>query len=97
MVANGLRDRVLNLIKEISPKVSILGVVDGAYSNHSFIWRSKEALLHYGALYNMLETIVPCKNLENEVIERDVFEFKIVNVIVCEGTERIVRPERYIE
>ncbi|KAK8631419.1 hypothetical protein V6N13_028207 [Hibiscus sabdariffa] len=72
VVANGPRDRVLNLIKE-------------------------EALLHYGALFNMLETIVPCKNPEGEVIKRDVFGCEIMNVIACEGTEKIERPERYKE
>ncbi|KAK8534111.1 hypothetical protein V6N13_028206 [Hibiscus sabdariffa] len=50
VVANGPRDRVLNLNKEVSPKVFILGVANGAYSNPSFIRRSKKALIHYGAL-----------------------------------------------
>ncbi|KAK8534108.1 hypothetical protein V6N13_028209 [Hibiscus sabdariffa] len=97
VVANGPRKRVLNLIKEVSPNVFILSMTEGAYYNPSFIQRSKDALLHYGALFNMLETIVPCKNPEREVIERDVFGCEIINVIACEDIERTERLKRYKE
>ncbi|KAM3325481.1 scarecrow-like protein 9 isoform X1 [Capsicum chacoense] len=89
------RTVVLNLIREINPDIFIHGVVNGAYSAPFFVTRFREALFHFSALFDMLETIVPREIPERGLIEREIFGREALNVIACEGWERVERPETY--
>ncbi|RVW49288.1 Scarecrow-like protein 14 [Vitis vinifera] len=89
------RDTVLNLIRKLNPVVFIQGIVNGGYGAPFFRTRFREALFHYSALFDMLEHIVPRERLERTVIEREFFGWEAMNVIACEGSERIERPESY--
>ncbi|KAL4366962.1 hypothetical protein GQ457_05G032190 [Hibiscus cannabinus] len=95
VVVDSPRNKVLNLIRKLKPDVFILGIVNGAYSAPFFISRFREALFHYSTLFDMLETIVPREIPERRMIERDIFGWEAMNVIACEGAERIERPETY--
>jgi len=55
----------------------------------------REALFHYSALFDMLETLVPREDRERMVIEKEIFGREALNVIACEGWERMERPETY--
>ncbi|KAK7852446.1 scarecrow-like protein 9 [Quercus suber] len=57
--------------------------------------RDEEALFHYSALFDMLETIVPREDQERMLLEKEVFGRQALNVIACEGWERVERPETY--
>ncbi|CAI0411273.1 unnamed protein product [Linum tenue] len=89
------RNIVLNLVRKMRPDVFILGVVNGAYSAPFFITRFREALFHYSTLFDMLETTVPRDIPERKLIEREIFGWEAMNVIACEGAERLERPETY--
>lgn len=89
------RNAVLNTIRKMNPSVFVLGVVNGSYSAPFFVTRFREALYHFSALYDMLETIVPRENDQRLLIEREIFGREALNVIACEGVERIERPESY--
>ncbi|XP_062092655.1 scarecrow-like protein 9 [Humulus lupulus] len=89
------RDIVLNLIRKMNPDVFILGTVNGAYTAPFFITRFREALYHFSTLFDMLETNVPRETPERMLIEREIFGREAMNVIACEGAERIERPETY--
>ncbi|OAY46111.1 scarecrow-like protein 9 [Manihot esculenta] len=95
VVVESPRNTVLNLIREMNPDVFITGIVNGAYSAPFFITRFREALFHYTTLFDMLETNVPREIPERMLIERDIFGWEAMNVIACEGAERIERPETY--
>ncbi|XVE69207.1 hypothetical protein DITRI_Ditri09bG0133300 [Diplodiscus trichospermus] len=95
VVVESPRNKVLNLIRKMNPDVFILGVVNGAYSAPFFITRFREALFHYSTLFDMLETNVPREIPERMLIEREIFGWEAMNVIACEGGERIERPETY--
>ncbi|KAL9843347.1 Scarecrow-like protein 9 [Arabidopsis thaliana] len=43
----------------------------------------------------MLETIVPREDEERMFLEMEVFGREALNVIACEGWERVERPETY--
>ncbi|PKI72367.1 scarecrow-like protein 14 [Punica granatum] len=89
------RDIVLELIKKMNPNVFVLGIVNGAYSAPFFITRFREALFHYSTVFDTLEANVPRDIPERILIENKIFGREVMNVIACEGAERIERPETY--
>ncbi|XP_074568544.1 scarecrow-like protein 9 [Curcuma longa] len=93
VVVDSPRNRVLNMIRRMNPDVFIHGIVNGSYSAPFFITRFREALFHYSALFDMLETNVARHNEQRLLIERDLFGRDALNVIACEGSERVERPE----
>ncbi|KAJ6820723.1 scarecrow-like protein 9 [Iris pallida] len=95
VVVDSPRNRVLNTIREADPDVFIHGIVNGSYSAPFFVTRFREALFHYSALFDMLETNVPREDAQRLHLERDLFGQEALNVISCEGSERVERPETY--
>lgn len=89
------RDIVFKTIRKLNPNVFIHGAINGAYSAPFFVTRFREALFHWSALYDMLETNVPREQPERMLIEREFFGREAMNVIACEGAERVERPETY--
>nr|XP_010937596.1 scarecrow-like protein 9 [Elaeis guineensis]XP_010937597.1 scarecrow-like protein 9 [Elaeis guineensis]XP_029123935.1 scarecrow-like protein 9 [Elaeis guineensis] len=95
VIVDSPRNKVLNTIRKMSPNVFIHGVVNGSYGAPFFVTRFREALFHYSALFDMLETNVPREDEQRLLIERDLFGREALNVIACEGSERVERPETY--
>ncbi|PWA45916.1 transcription factor GRAS [Artemisia annua] len=89
------RNMVLDLIKKISPNIFIHGILNGSYNAPFFVTRFREALFHFSALFDMLETNVPRERSERMLLEGEIFGREALNVIACEGWERIERPETY--
>jgi len=89
------RDNVLKLMRKMNPDVLIQGTVNGTFNAPFFITRFREALFHYSTVFDMLETIVPRETEERLLIEREIFGREAMNVIACEGAERIERPETF--
>ncbi|XP_072954196.1 scarecrow-like protein 14 [Typha angustifolia] len=89
------RNMVLNTIRKMKPHVFIHGIVNGSYSAPFFVTRFREALFHFSSLFDMLETNVPKDDEQRLLIERDLFGREALNVISCEGLERVERPETY--
>ncbi|CAA2985177.1 scarecrow 9 [Olea europaea subsp. europaea] len=95
VMAESSRTAVLNLIRKINPDIFIHGIVNGAYGAPFFVTRFREALFHFSALFDMLETNVPREKTERMLIETEIFGREALNVIACEGWERVERPETY--
>jgi len=89
------RDMVLNNIRKMRPNVFILFVMNGTYGAPFFLTRFREALFFYSALFDMLDATIPRDNDERLLIERDIFGRSALNVIACEGADRVERPETY--
>ncbi|KAL3850658.1 hypothetical protein ACJIZ3_012540 [Penstemon smallii] len=89
------RDMVLKLIKKINPKLFVHGVVNGTYNAPFFGTRFREALYHYSSFFDMLEATLPREDQDRLLYEREVFGRDVMNVIACEGSERVERPETY--
>ncbi|GKV29975.1 hypothetical protein SLEP1_g38847 [Rubroshorea leprosula] len=85
----------LNLIRQINPDIFIHGIVNGGYNSPFYVTRFREALFHFSAMFDMLDTLVPRDNPDRLLIERDRFRIESLNVIGCEGWERVERPETY--
>ncbi|CAH9073171.1 unnamed protein product [Cuscuta europaea] len=89
------RDNVLNLIKNINPHVFIHAVVNGTYHTPFFEVRFREALFHFSSLFDMFDATVPREDKDRKLFEEVMLGRDMLNVISCEGTERVERPETY--
>ncbi|XP_030517610.2 scarecrow-like protein 9 [Rhodamnia argentea] len=95
VVAESPRDFVLNLIRKMNPAVLIQGVINGGHGVPFFSLRFRAALFHYSAIFDMLDATVPRDAPERLLLEREILGRQAMNVIACEGSERIERPETY--
>ncbi|XP_030537381.2 scarecrow-like protein 34 isoform X2 [Rhodamnia argentea] len=92
---NNPRDAVLNLIRQIKPDIFVQTVRSGSYNAPFFATRFREALFDLSAVYDMFDAIIHGDSKERLVLERDFHGREIMNVIACEGSERVERPETY--
>ncbi|XP_056165096.1 scarecrow-like protein 34 [Syzygium oleosum] len=92
---NNPRDAVLNLIRQIKPDIFVHSVRCGSYNAPFFATRFREALLHLSVVYDMLDAILNGDSKERLVLEREFHGREIMNVVACEGSERVERPETY--
>ncbi|GKV08087.1 hypothetical protein SLEP1_g19769 [Rubroshorea leprosula] len=95
VVSKSARDAVLKLIKDSKPDLFIQGVVNGTYNAPFFVTRFREALFHFSALFDMFEANVSREDQQRMMFEKEIYGKDIMNVIACEGIERVERPETY--
>jgi hypothetical protein len=89
------RDLVLNNIRKMRPNMFIQIVNNGTYGAPFFLTRFREALFYYSALFDMLDATIPRDNDVRLLIEQDIVGRSALNVIACEGADRLDRPETY--
>jgi hypothetical protein len=89
------RDAVLSLIKRMNPDIFVHSVVNGSYNVPFFVPRFREALYHFSALYDIFDVTLPRENQQRLLFEREFYGREVMNVIACEGLERVERPETY--
>ncbi|GAB2274393.1 hypothetical protein Dimus_009159 [Dionaea muscipula] len=89
------RGAFLALVRQIKPAFFIHGVVNGAFGVPIFMTRFKAALSHYSALFDLFEATMPREDHERLLLESKLFGKEVVNVIACEGAQRVERPEPY--
>ncbi|KAF8041248.1 hypothetical protein BT93_B3242 [Corymbia citriodora subsp. variegata] len=92
---NCQRDMVLNLIRSMKPHVFIHGIRNGSHNAPFFPTRFREALFHLSTIFDVFNTNVVHDNVQRLVLERDFFGREIMNIVACEGMERVERPETY--
>ncbi|KAL1298478.1 hypothetical protein HN51_042831 [Arachis hypogaea] len=95
VLVNSPRDAVLKLIRSINPNIFLHGVVNGSYSAPFFLTRFREALFHFSSQFDMFEANVPREDVERMILEKGLIGRDAINVIACEGAERVERPETY--
>ncbi|TVU49610.1 hypothetical protein EJB05_00927, partial [Eragrostis curvula] len=95
VVIESPRDVVLNNIRKMRPHTFIHAIVNGSFSAPFFVTRFREALFYYSALFDVLDTTTPRDSDQRMLIEQNIFGRAALNVIACEGTDRVERPETY--
>ncbi|KAG6631442.1 hypothetical protein I3843_13G078300 [Carya illinoinensis] len=95
LAINSPRDTVLKLIKRINPDLFVHGVVNGTYNAPFFATRFREALFHFSAFFDMFDANVAREDEQRFMFEKEIFGRDAMNVIACEGLERVERPEPY--
>ncbi|VAI24891.1 unnamed protein product [Triticum turgidum subsp. durum] len=91
------RDMVLKTIRKMRPSVFISSVVNGPYGAAFFMTRFRHALYYFTALFDVMETTVPWDGDKRLLVERDILARSAINMIACEGTDRVERPQNYKE
>ncbi|KAJ8750478.1 hypothetical protein K2173_015622 [Erythroxylum novogranatense] len=89
------RDAVLNLIRKINPYIFVHAIVNGSYNAPFFVTRFREALFHFSSVFDMSDTIMPREDQVRMRFEKEFYGMEAMNVIACEGSERVERPETY--
>ncbi|PON68792.1 GRAS transcription factor [Trema orientale] len=89
------RNVVLNLIRKMNPAIFVQSIANGSYNAPFFVTRFREALFHFSALFDVLDTNISRENEERLMFEKEFYGREAMNVIACEGLERVERPETY--
>ncbi|KAJ3687697.1 hypothetical protein LUZ61_016861 [Rhynchospora tenuis] len=89
------RNRVLNLIRLIRPHIFIEGILSITSFSPFFITRFRQGLLLYSSIFEILDILIPRDNKQRQFIERNILGRDIYNVLACEGSDWIVKPETY--
>ncbi|KAK1423999.1 hypothetical protein QVD17_19310 [Tagetes erecta] len=87
------RDRVLRLVKSMKPKIVTLVEQESNINTAPFYPRFLEALDYYNAMFESIDITLPRDNKERIGVEQHCLARDVVNIIACEGNERVKRHE----
>ncbi|KAK0600305.1 hypothetical protein LWI29_013628 [Acer saccharum] len=92
---NNPRDGLLRMIKSLNPKVVTLVEQESNTNTAAFIPRFVEALNYYLAMFESIDVTMTRDRKERIDVEQHCLARDIVNVIACEGKERVERHELF--
>ncbi|KAD2805126.1 hypothetical protein E3N88_38503 [Mikania micrantha] len=95
VIVDSPRNKVLDLIRKMNPEIFIQGIVNGSYNAPFFLTRFREALFFFSSVFDMLDATIDRLTEERMLVEKTIWGREAMNVIACEGGERIERPEAY--
>lgn len=87
------RDCLLRLVKSLSPKVVTLVEQECNTNTAPFFPRFLEALDYYSAMFESIDVTLQREHKERINVEQHCLARDVVNVIACEGRERVERHE----
>lgn len=87
------RDRLLRLIKSLSPKVVTLVEQEANVNTAKFYHRFQEAFSYYSAMFESIDVTLQRDHKERINVEQHCLAGEIVNILACEGAEREERHE----
>jgi hypothetical protein len=87
------RDRLLRLAKHMSPKVVTLVEQEFNTNNAPFLQRFVETLNYNSAVYESIDVVLPRDHKERINVEQHCLAREVVNLVACEGEERVERHE----
>ncbi|KAK4804377.1 hypothetical protein SAY86_004194 [Trapa natans] len=87
------RDGLLRMVKSLSPKVVTILEQESNTNTAPFLNRFEEVLDYYLAMFESLDVTLPRDSKERIDVEQHCLARDIVNVIACEGRERVERHE----
>ncbi|RZS24851.1 hypothetical protein BHM03_00057967, partial [Ensete ventricosum] len=89
------RDRLLRLVKSLSPKVVTLVEQESNTNTTPFFPRFLETLDYYAAMFESIDVTLPRDNKERISVEQHCLARDIVNIVACEDAERVERHELF--
>ncbi|KAK8642255.1 hypothetical protein V6N13_011608 [Hibiscus sabdariffa] len=87
------RDRLLRLVKSLSPKVVTLAEQESNTNTSPFFSRYLETLDYYSAMFESIDIACPRDDKQRINAEQHCVARDIVNMIACEGPDRVERHE----
>ncbi|KAF2285851.1 hypothetical protein GH714_008420 [Hevea brasiliensis] len=89
------RDGLLRMVKSLNPKVVTLVEQESNTNTAPFLTRFIETLDYYLAMFESIDVTLPRDRKERIGVEQHCLAKDIVNVIACEGKERVERHELF--
>lgn len=87
------RDQLLRMVKSLNPKLVTVVEQDMNTNTSPFLQRFVEAYNYYSAVFHTLDATLPRESQDRMNVERQCLAKDIVNIIACEGEDRIERYE----
>ncbi|KAI4337906.1 hypothetical protein L6164_016270 [Bauhinia variegata] len=87
------RDQLLRMVKSLNPKLVTVVEQDVNTNTTPFFPRFVEAYNYYSAVYDSLDTTLPRDSQDRMNVEKQCLARDIVNIVACEGEDRIERYE----
>eukprot|EP01018_Ginkgo_biloba_P012429 Gb_30494 [translate_table: standard] len=87
------RDRLLRMVKSLNPKVVTVVEQEVNTNTAPFFPRFMEAFSYYSSVFESLDATLPRDSKDRMNVEKQCLARDIVNIIACEGAERIERYE----
>lgn len=87
------RDRIIRMAKGLAPKVLTLVEQESNTNTAPFFSRFMETLSYYTAIFESLDVTLTRESKERISVEQHCLARDIVNIIACEGAERVERHE----
>ncbi|KAI8010887.1 Scarecrow-like transcription factor PAT1 [Camellia lanceoleosa] len=87
------RDRLLRLVKSLSPKIVTLVEQESNTNTAPFFPRFLEALNYYKAIFESIDVTLPREHKERINVEQHCLAREIVNIVPCGGGVRVDRHE----
>uniref|UniRef100_A0A0D9Z3B7 Uncharacterized protein n=1 Tax=Oryza glumipatula TaxID=40148 RepID=A0A0D9Z3B7_9ORYZ len=89
------RDRILRMVKGLSPRVVTLVEQEANTNTAPFFNRYLETLDYYTAMFEAIDVACPRDDKKRISTEQHCVARDIVNLIACEGAERVERHEPF--
>ncbi|KAM3365567.1 hypothetical protein ACQJBY_015341 [Aegilops geniculata] len=90
---NNPRDGLLRMVKGLSPKVTTLVEQESHTNTTPFLMRFLETMDYYSAMFESIDANLPRDSKERISVEQHCLAKDIVNIIACEGKDRVERHE----
>ncbi|KAF7829767.1 scarecrow-like protein 1 [Senna tora] len=87
------RDQLLRMVKGLNPKLVTVVEQDVNTNTTPFFPRFVEAYNYYSAVFESLDATLPRESQDRMNVERQCLARDIVNIVACEGEDRIERYE----
>lgn len=94
VVRSSPRDAALRAVHRLQPRVLVLAEKHVGLNGPFFLRRFGEALDFYSSLFEALDAGLERTSPARELFEKQMLGREIINVVACEGLERVVRNER---
>ncbi|OAY83247.1 scarecrow-like protein 1 [Ananas comosus] len=87
------RDQLLRMVKGLGPKLVTVVEQDVNTNTAPFFPRFVEVYNYYSAVFNSLDAALPRESADRMNVEKQCLARDIVNIVACEGADRIERYE----
>lgn len=92
--SRGYLKAILQSIKQLGPIAITVVEQDTNHNGPFFLGRFLESLHYYSAIFDSIEASMPRNSPQRMKIERVHFAEEILNIVACEGPDRMERHER---
>eukprot|EP00249_Psilotum_nudum_P024328 c29155_g2_i1 orf=195-2756(-) len=95
VITTSPRKVVLANIRSLKPKIFVEGVVNAGLNAPFFLSRFRESLFFFSSRFDAFDATMENENKERLMLEAETVGREILNIVACEGLDRIERPETY--